>query len=244
MRYDNYVFCPKEWAIYSIEYLFLCGAVAYLFYDSLIAFFVFLPGSIFYFKRVKKKCIANRINDLKGQFIQMISCMSTSLCAGLSIENSLIEARKDIRKMYESEIMLSELNDMIAKMNLGIRLEDLLMDFSNRTGVEEIKDFAVVFGIAKRSGGKFSEIIERCSSMMISNRETESQIQIMLSGKKYEQKIMSIIPFILIASLRYTSPDFIGVFYHNVPGNIMMTICLLIYALSIYLAEKICNIKC
>jgi len=244
MRYDKYDFCLREWVIYSVEYILLCAGIAYLFYNSIIAFAVLLPGIFFFFKLVKKRCIDKRTDELKTQFIQMITSMSTSLSAGLSVENSLRESGKDIDKMFESKLVLYEINSMITKMDIGMRLEDLLIDFSRRTGVEEIKDFATVFAIAKKSGGRFSEIIERCSSMMASNKETESEIQVMLSGKKYEQRVMSVIPFLLVASLRYTSPDFIGVFYQNAFGRMMMTICLLIYVLSLFWSEKICNIKC
>lgn len=245
MNYDKYIFSTREWIQYGLEYLIICAAVAYLFYDSLLAFVILIPFSFLYFRIRRQKNKEKRIIELKNQFIQMISCMATSLRAGFSIENSLIEAAKDVERMFGCDsVMAKELQNMIVQINLGIRIEELMSDFSDRTGVEEIKDFATVFSIAKRSGGKFSEIIERCSLMMVANRETENQIEILISGKKYEQRVLSVIPFALIAALRYTSSDFISVLYHNLFGAALMSICILIYLLSLYLSEKISNIKC
>ena len=245
MNYDKYKFSAKEWILYGLEYLVISAVVAYLFYDSLLVFVILIFFSFIYFRIRKQKNKEKRIIELKNQFIQMISCMATSLRAGFSVENSLIEATKDIEKMFgENSVMAKELQNMIIQINLGMRIEELMSDFSDRTGVEEIKDFATVFSIAKKSGGKFSEIIERCSLMMVANRDTENQIEILISGKKYEQRILSIIPFVLIAALRYTSSDFIEVLYHNLFGEVLMSVCLLIYLLSLYLSEKISNIKC
>lgn len=245
MKYDKYIFNKKEWMEYISLFIGINAIISYLFYDSLIAFLIFLLFFPIFIRIVKKICMDKRIKDLKVQFIQMISLMATSLKAGFSVENSLKETKKDIEKMYESKSMIGvEIDNMISQINMGRRLEDVMIDFSDRTNVMEIKDFAIVFSIAKRSGGKFSEVIERCSGMMLSTLETERQIQILISGKKYEQKVMTVIPFILIASLRYTSPDFVKALYHNGFGILIMTICLMIFLLSIYLSEKISNIKC
>lgn len=245
MRYDKYNLSTKEWVIFSLEYLAIIGIISFLFYDSLLAFFLLFPFFLLFIKIVKRICINNRLEELKTQFIQMISYMATSIEAGLSIENSVIEAQKDIIKMYDKEsVMAKELDSILSQMDSGKRLEDIMLDFSDRTGVEEIKDFATVFIIAKKSGGRFSEIIKRSINVMISNKETEKQIQILISGKRYEQRILSIVPFIIIASLRFTSGDFISSLYHNPFGILIMTGCLLIYFYSIYLSEKISNIKC
>ena len=244
MNYKKYSFSKKEWFFHIVEYILLAGAVSNLFFDSLIAFFIFLPFGYFFIKLSGRKLKEKRVNELKTEFIQAISFMGTSLAAGISMENSLKEARDELNRVYESgSLMCEELNRMLTQMELGIRLEELMDDFAERSGVTEIKDFSTVFKIARKGGGKYTDVINNCIEMISSNQEMERDIQILISGKRFEQKIMNIIPFVLIGCLKIASPDLIGILYHNVTGAIIMTICLGIYIGAIALSEKIADIK-
>ena len=245
MKYNVYMFSKKEWIICIAQYLFLTGMVSILFYDSLMVILLILPFFYVYMKRQKRILCEKRLYEIKVQFLQMISSMSTALIAGFSVENALKEAYSDMKNMYEDgAIIITELEHMLNKIHLGARIEEEISDFADRTGSEEIRDFATVFEVAKKSGGKFSDVIENCIQIIRSSIETETEIQILISGKKYEQKIMNIMPFVLIAALRFTSPDMIGVLYHNPSGIIIMTFCLCIYIAALAMAEKISDIRC
>ena len=50
-------------------------------------------------------------------------------------------------------------------------------------------------------------------------------------------------PLVITLYLRLTSPEYIDVLYGNVMGIIVMTICLLIYAAAVMLAQKITDIN-
>lgn len=244
MDYSEYKFSKKEWFIYIGEYLLAAGSIAGLFYDSYIAFLIFLPGVYLFLKMVKAKLKEKRTEGLKTEFIQAISFMGASLYAGLSIENSLKEASEEMGRLYETDsLMKNELATMINQINLGVRIEELMDDFAKRSQVSEIKDFATVFKIARKGGGRYTDVINNCIDLINSNQEMEKDIRIMISGKRFEQKVMNAIPFVLIAVLKVASADLIGVLYHNAAGVIVMTICLGIYAGAIILSERIANIK-
>lgn len=245
MRYDIYVFSKTEWIICIAEYILLSVVVSFLFYDSIYFALIMVPFMWVYIKRKKRKLLEKRSHELKSQFVQMIASMSTALSAGFSVENSLKESFTDMKNIYEGEaIIINEMKQMLKQIHLGIRIEEVISDFAERTGLEEIIDFARVFEIAKKSGGRFVDVYENCVQIIRSGMETEAEIQILISGKKFEQRIMNIIPFALIAALRITSPDMIGILYHNLSGIIIMTICLCVYCIALLLAEKISDIRC
>ena len=54
---------------------------------------------------------------------------------------------------------------------------------------------------------------------------------------------MVCMPLVITLYLRLTSPEYIDVLYGNVMGIIVMTICLLIYAAAVMLAQKITDIN-
>ena len=79
--------------------------------------------------------------------------------------------------------------------------------------------------------------------LMQTNKETEREIRTIISGRVYEQKIMSVVPLAIMGYMRNTSSSFMDVLYHNPFGIAVMSGCLGIYILSLKLSEKICDIK-
>ena len=244
MRYDTYIFSRKEIFIYCLEYLAIDITIAFLFYDSVWAGLILLPGIYIFFKYKKTTLKKKREDILKTEFIQTIASFSTAIASGFSSENALKEAKNDIDRMFEGSYMSAELGYMIGRIGLGVRIESVLFDFADRTGIREIRDFATVFAIAKKNGAAFGSSIIRCVNIMEEAKDTEREIEVLLSGKKYEQKIMTLIPVVLIAYLRYSSPDFIAVWYHNLMGIVVMTVCLGAYMGSAVLTGRIMDIRC
>ena len=61
--------------------------------------------------------------------------------------------------------------------------------------------------------------------------------------KKYEQRIMDIVPLIMILYVNFTSGNMMSVMYNTLIGKLIMTICLLLYTVAFIIGEKITNIS-
>ena len=243
MNYSKYEMTKQEYLKYGLYYMFIVTIVSYVFYDSLLAGFPFLAGMYFYFKCIKKYLIRNRKQKLKNEFRDMIDAVATALNAGYSIENSFYEAYKDMLKLYgKSGLIVKELEYFFNMMEVKKPLEVVLSDFAKRAEIEDITDFSDIFQLAKRNGGDFNHIIGKTVRIMKEKEETERDIEVLLSGKKYEQKVMSVIPIGIILYLRISSGNYLSVLYHNALGIIIMTLCLIIYIISYAISDKFINI--
>ncbi len=73
--------------------------------------------------------------------------------------------------------------------------------------------------------------------------EVEMEIATMIAAKRYEQRIMLVIPFLIIGYLRMVNQKVISVFlYEGVAGRIVMTLCLLAGIISYFWSRKLINI--
>ena len=88
-----------------------------------------------------------------------------------------------------------------------------------------------------------TKIIKRAASNISDKMDVKREIDTILSSRKYEQRIMEIIPFAIIGYLGVTSDGFLDVLYHNITGAAVMTVCLCIYITGFVLAEKITKIE-
>ena len=100
-----------------------------------------------------------------------------------------------------------------------------------------------IFSFAKRSGGKFVEIIENTTYRMWDKFETKREIQVAVSAKKLEQKAMDVIPIFILFYLKLASYDYLSALYGNMFGTVFMSICLAIYVAAVFIAERMLDIK-
>ena len=103
-------------------------------------------------------------------------------------------------------------------------------------------EFAIVFSVAKRTGGNLTEIISRTISVISRKIEVEKEIEVLVSAKRMEARIMNGVPFFIIFYIGLTSKGFFDPLYHNPFGIVLMTICMLVYLAAYLLSEKIINI--
>ena len=81
------------------------------------------------------------------------------------------------------------------------------------------------------------------SSMLGDKIKIENEIRALTSQKKSEGVIISIMPVVIIVSLRLIAPDYIEVLYGNLMGIVMMTAALAATCYSYYLIRKITTIE-
>ncbi|MCR5508905.1 MAG: type II secretion system F family protein [Lachnospiraceae bacterium] len=234
----------SEWIRFIVVYGALAALIAYTFYDSPYALIpLMLPGGLC-LKKVKEILIQRRKRKLADQFKDLIDAVNASMQAGFSAENAFREAYKEMAGLYGNDALISvEVRLFISRLDSGVPLEHILKDFALRAGVEDITDFADVFSIAKRNGGNIGGIIKDTVRMMKEKEETDKEIRVILSGRKLEQKIMCIIPFLIIIYLRVTSRNFFGILYHDPAGAAVMTLCLLIMGVSCHISQKLVDIR-
>ncbi len=242
--YTVYRFSKKEIGQYLALYLVLDAVISYLFFCSPAAFILLLPGLWPFFKEQKASLKRKRESEMRRQFLDGIQMTSASLQAGYSVENAFREAAGELTRIYEEDdFILREFRILTAQMEMSRNIEELMMDLGRRSGVEDIISFAEVFLTAKRSGGDLLLIIRNTASCIRQKHETMQEIETCLSGKIMEQNIMSLVPVLILAYVKLSSPEFLEGMYGNLVGTAVMTVCFVVYVLAYLWGKRIVRIE-
>ncbi|MBO4375600.1 MAG: type II secretion system F family protein [Lachnospiraceae bacterium] len=234
----------KEIMMTVVEFLSVDMLVSFVFYRSIIPFLIMLPLFPFYAKYRAEKITDKKRKELSYQFRESILSVSNALNAGYSVENAFLEAYSDMEDMFGKDaVITAEYRKMAKRLKNNEAIEFIVGDLAARSGIEDIRDFADVFAASKRTGGDMTKIIKRAASNISDKMDVKREIDTILSSRKYEQRIMEIIPFAIIGYLGVTSDGFLDILYHNFTGAAVMTICLCIYIIGFILAEKIMKIE-
>ena len=203
-----------------------------------------VPIALLYVKNWEEECCKQKKEEFREQFRESIQTLSAILKVGYSVENSIRETWKEICPIYKKKTrIIKEYETMVHQLDLNMTAEEVMKQFADRVKEEDVENFVTVFGAAKRLGGDSIAIIRHAADAIGEKMEVEREIQVMLTSKKLEFKIMCVIPFVIILYMRSAFPEFMAVLYGNLAGTLFMTICLMVYLTAYQLGKKMTQIE-
>ena len=234
----------KEYALAIAESILLVFLIAMLFYSRVWMMAVLLPLGIKYYNRLIKQVEDKGKRRFERQFQDALQSLEAQLNVGYSMENAIKEVQRDLQIMYDKKtLIVREFTYMARQLNLNVTAEIAWKDFAARIALPEVDTFVTVFSLAKRSGGDSIMIIKNAVRQLGDKAEVKREIDIVIAAKKLEFRVMSMIPFGIIAYMRLTFPEFMSGLYGNLPGVIFMSICLAAYIAAWNLGCKIVEIE-
>ncbi len=232
----------SDWPLF-LQGTAISAGFGWLFYDSVLAAVLLLPLALFWFVYQKKRQRQRDRRIVGIQFKDLMSSVLTCLRAGYSPENAFVEARYDMQLLYGKRSLICFHLDRLTKgLRNNVPLEKLILKMAKDTENDDIRDFAEVFAVAKKSGGSMTQMLSRTIDVISRKVEVEKEIDVLISAKRMEARIMNLVPFFIIFYISITSSGFFDPLYHNFFGIIFMTLCAGVYTAAYLMSERIVNI--
>lgn len=222
----------------------LLAVTVWLYYRSIWPLVILWPLGLWYYRSLERECMEKKKSEFLMQFKEAIQSMSSSLHTGYSVENAVKETQKEMLLMYpKDEMICRELSFMVQQVHIRIPAEQIFEDFSKRVRLEDVRNFANVFAAAKRSGGDMIAIIQNTADQIGDKIDVRREIDTLLAAKRYEFKVMAVIPYVIIAYMMLSFPEFMDCLYDNIIGTGVMSVCLLVYLAAYALGVKLVKIE-
>ena len=253
LNYDVYVPGKGERIVVSILFFLIGGCVGMVFYGNLfmrdgmattatyisnLVFFV-IVGVLavrFAFPVYIKNCLEKRKNKLKLQF-------RASFSSGSNVQNAFQAAYEDLNMQYEKkDYIVVEMQEILNGIAQNINIEDMMRNFGDRSGNEDIRSFADVFEVCYRKGGDMKVIIHRTHNIISEKMAVADEIETKLTSNKMQHNVMSIMPVAVVMLLRVTNEAFAANFATPM-GVFVNTIVIGIFVGAYKYGLKIVDIK-
>jgi tight adherence protein B len=244
VHYDDYQLSSKERLAAVLMMAIPMLIIGYVFYKSMIVAILLSAIGLIYPKFRRKQLIRIRKNKLNVQFKQALSCLSSSLSAGKSIETAFREALEDLRVLYPDPacFIVNEFGIIGRRLENGEPIEAAILDFSKRANLEDATSFADVFVTCKRTGGNLIEVMKRTAGIIGEKLEIKQDISVMIAQKRFESRVLLFAPILIVAVLSFSSPEYMIPLYQGI-GVFIMSFCLLLLGACGWLTQKIMDIK-
>lgn len=241
----NYIsISSKERIFLVVKSVLVIMVLDYCFYRSFWMLFPLLVvGAVFYQKEYRE-LLRRKKEQIRQQFKEMLVLTVTGQKAGYSVENAFLRSYEDLAVLYGIHSSICRmLRELKSGLENHLSVSELWSHMGESCGVEEIIEFSEVFSIAKKSGGNMTVIMERTAATIESRAETQKEIDTILSAKKLEQRIMNVMPVMLMFYINITSPGYFSSLYHTFQGIVVMTFCLCVYLAAYLIGAKLSVIK-
>ena len=221
------------------------GAATLLTYISAVIFIVgvglaavklFLPMRQ---EQLQKK----RQKTLSLQFRDMLESITASLAAGDTVHQAFEGAYRDTCLQYgEASDLALELQQFLLAPQSGLRLEEMLQDFAQRSGLEDVESFSNVFSVCYATGGNMKDVMRRTHDIITDKMAISAEIETKLTSNRLELNIITVAPIFLMLMLRFTNQSFAEKFA-TLGGVVCITIAIAIFVAAFRMGQKIVNIK-
>lgn len=217
--------------------------VAWIFYDSwwgiFSVVFLYYPFKIIYTENAN----ADKKIKMQKDYKDMLQILITYMQTGYSLENAFLNTEKELANIVGTDnYLVLQLKHMNHRVHMNMPIEKSFEIMSQNIDIEESMEFSEIVSISKRLGGNYNKNIRTAAEKLEDKITLAQEIETMMAEKKYEMKVMIIMPVVIITYIKFASTDFVGGLYHNFMGIIIMTVCLIIYMLMILWANKIVSI--
>lgn len=259
INYGVYYMSLPEKVLYSALVMAVGAFVGWVFYGGLfkedgiptvatyISNTVIMVGvgliAVRFFVPAISDMLLNRRNKaLERQFMDMLEALSASLSAGNTMFNAIVNARSDLLNQYsEKDLIIVELDEIVAGTENGKMLEEMLLSFGQRSGNEDIQNFGNVISNCYRIGGNFGDVVRRTREIISDKVAVADEIATKIASNKLQHNAMCIMPIALVAMLKLSSPEFASNLAAPI-GVIVTTVALGIFVASYFWGQKIINI--
>ena len=197
---------------------------------------------LFYPMRCKQLQNKRRM-ELTQQFRSFLEALAVSLSSGMNMSESLVSAYNDLKVEYSDKAyIVAEVKEMVDGLQNNIPIESMMASFGERSQIDDIKNFGVVFEVCYRAGGNIKDIVRRTNDIISEKIEVGEEIETALASNKSQFTAMMVIPVIMMLLLRMMSSSFAAGFA-TAPGVIAITIAIGLFVAAYKLGQKIMDIK-
>lgn len=217
-------------------------AVGYVFFDSGVAAAVLTVIAALCLQRPFKDYLKKkRLRKLLMEFKDLLEALTASYSSGQTTVKAFSDALNEMTDLFGAEAdIVNELKMINVGLQHNYNIEDLLLNFAQRSGLDDVNSFANVFEVCNRKGGNIKQIVGDTRSVINDKIEIEMEIQTMVAASKNELNIMMVMPFVIMFVMRGMGDSMTG---NSLVNIIVKIVALGLFAGAYLLGKKLIDIR-
>ena len=206
-----------------------------------ISFFGMIIGFIFgyyiydiylYFDSKRKK------QRIKNDMLRAVIIMNNAFKAGKSILQAVEVASRDLPKPISIEF-----KRIYQDLVFGISSDVAFTRFANRVNLDEARYLSSSLTILNQTGGNIVEVFNSIERTLFDRKKLEEDLKNSTGASNLIVKVLMVIPVIFVLIIYVMSPTYFDPLFSSVLGYFLIFIIIVMFAIYLYLLNKIMKVK-
>lgn len=183
---------------------------------------------------------------LNLQFKDALFAISASLRAGASLPTAVERSHEDLQRILRGQPhqpMVEEIGRMIREMQFGGSVEDALIRFRDRAGLEDATNFVNATLLCKTRGGNLADVLATIAQIVGEKVSVKRQIQVLTAGKRMEANLLTSVPPVLVVALGTSSPEYMAPLFTTLFGQILSLLGVTLLVAAFVIGRKVVEIE-
>jgi tight adherence protein B len=179
-----------------------------------------------------------RINKFMNQLPDVFELMSQALRAGHSLANAIMLISHQLPDPVGTEFAR-----VFHEQNLGIKIEDALLDMSKRVGLMDVRFFVTAVLIQRQTGGDLAEVLDNISGVIRDRIKLFGSVRALTAEGRLSGYVLLALPVCVFLLELVINPEYANVMLEDKVGQYMLIGAGVSQLLGLALIQKIVNIK-
>jgi tight adherence protein B len=189
---------------------------------------------IFYFTWKRK----SRVNKMVNQLPDVFELLSQALRAGHSLASGMQLIAQEL-----PEPAGTEFGRVFQEQNLGLKIEEALLNLANRMDVLDVRFFVTAVLIQRQTGGDLAEVLDKISAVIRDRIKLYGTVQALTAEGRLSGYVLLALPVIVFCAMLKINYGYAMVLFTHPTGQMMATFAVVQMLMGWVLIKKIVNIK-
>lgn len=175
-----------------------------------------------------------RIEKIREAVPDALRSMSVCTHVGLSLQQTFNQVASEVTGPLKS-LFLRAAHGFEA----GKTTHEILEEFHTNSSITELAFVAVALDVQHKAGGSLRRVLDAARDSIESELELKRSLKVQTAQAKLSARIVSIMPFILVALFSFLSPGFLEPFFTSPQGFALLGVAILMQGSGIMLVRRL-----
>jgi len=192
-------------------------------------------------------------NRRRAKFVKQLAdalmLLTNSLRSGYGFVKGLELVAKEM-----SDPISKELNRMLREVNLGVTIDDALLNLGRRVNSQDLDIVIGAYLVQKDVGGNLTEIMEKVAETIRERLRIQGDVRVLTTQGKLSGLVVGLLPFAVVGILLLYAPDYFSSMFgppiighlgkYNISlGEVLLAAGVCLQLIGAYIIYRVINIK-
>ena len=128
-------------------------------------------------------------------------------------------------------------------LEMGASAEDALEELRNGSSTSELAFVAVALDVQHQSGGAMGQVLDAATDAVKGELALRRSLRVQTAQAKLSARVVSVMPFVLIAAFSLASPDFLAPFFASPFGYALLALAVIMQVAGILLVRRALTVE-